>query len=154
MTKAGIKMFDIFEVADEFLGIESMTQKKLQKLCYYAQGWYVAITDRRLFNDQIQAWVHGPVSPKLYERYKMFGFNKIPKKESKATDDELKGIVKEIYRIYGKLDGGQLEELTHKEMPWINAREGLEAYESSTNAINIHDMKSFFKSKLLEEPNA
>lgn len=154
MTKGGIKMFDIFEVADEFLAIESMTQKKLQKLCYYAQGWYVAITDRRLFNDQIQAWVHGPVSPKLYERYKMFGFNKIPKKESKATDDELKGIVKEIYRIYGKLDGDQLEELTHKEMPWINAREGLEAYESSTNAINIDDMKSFFKSKLLEEPNA
>ena len=154
MTKGGIKMFDIFEVADEFLAIESMTQKKLQKLCYYAQGWYVAITDRRLFNDQIQAWVHGPVSPKLYERYKMFGFNKIPKKKSKATHDELKGIGKKIYRRYGKLDGDQLEELTHKEMPWISAREGLEAYESSTNAISIDDMKSFFKSKLLEEPNA
>lgn len=154
MTKGGIKMFDIFEVADEFLAIESMTQKKLQKLCYYAQGWYVAITDRRLFNDQIQAWVHGPVSPKLYERYKMFGFNKIPKKESKATDDELKGIVKEIYRIYGKLDGDQLEELTHQESPWMNARKGLEAHESSTNVIEFDDMVSFFHTKLLEESNA
>lgn len=147
-------MFDIYEVADEFLSIESMTQKKLQKLCYYAQGWYAAITNRKLFNDQIQAWVHGPVSPKLYEKFRMFGFNKIPKRESKVTDEELKGIVKEIYRIYGKLDGDQLEELTHKEMPWINAREGLEAYESSTNPIKFDDMVSFFQSKLLEEPNA
>lgn len=66
----------------------------------------------------------------------------------------MKGIVKEIYKIYGKLDGDQLEELTHKEMPWINAREGLEAYESSTNPIKFDDMVSFFQSKLLEEPNA
>lgn len=147
-------MFDICEVADEFLSIESMTQKKLQKLCYYAQGWYAGITNHRLFNDQMQAWVHGPVSPKLYEKFKMFGYNKIPKKESKTTDEELKGIVRQIYRIYGKLDGDQLEELTHEETPWKNARKGLEAHEPSTNPIKIDDMKSFFRSKLLEEPNA
>lgn len=147
-------MFDICDVANEFLAIESMTQKKLQKLCYYSQGWYAAITKQKLFNDQIQAWVHGPVSPKLYEKYKVFGYNNIPKKESKTTDEELKGIVREIYRIYGKLNGDQLEYLTHQEMPWKNARKGLEAFEPSSNPIKIDDMISFFSSKLLEEPNA
>lgn len=147
-------MFDIFEVAEEFLAIESMTQKKVQKLCYYAQGWYAAITLKKLFKDPIQAWVHGPVSPKLYDKYKIYGYNRIPKKESKTTSEELKGIVEQIYRIYGKLDGDQLEELTHKELPWINARKGLEAYELSTNEINFWDMVQFFQLKLQEEPSA
>ena len=147
-------MFDINDVADEFLSIESMTQKKVQKLRGYAQGWYSAITQKKLFNDQIQAWVHGPVSPKLYDRFKMYGYNKIPKKESKTTNEELKGIVRQIYRIYGKLDGDQLEELTHQESPWMNARKGLEAHESSTNVIEFDDMVSFFHTKLLEESNA
>lgn len=147
-------MFDINDVADEFLSIESMTQKKVQKLCYYAQGWYAAITLKKLYNDQLQAWIHGPVSPKLYERFKVYGYNKIPKKESRTTNEELKGIVKQIYRIYGKLDGDQLEELTHQELPWINARKGLEAHESSTNEICFDDLIYCFQSKLLEEPNA
>lgn len=147
-------MFDINDVADEFLSLESMTQKKVQKLCYYAQGWYAAITHKKLFKDQIQAWVHGPVSPKLYDRFKVYGYNKIPEKKSKTTNKELKGIVKQIYRIYGKLDGDQLEELTHQESPWINARNGIEAYEPSTNEIKFNDMESFFHTKLLEESNA
>ena len=66
----------------------------------------------------------------------------------------MKGIVREIYRIYGKLNGDQLECLTHEEMPWKNARKGLEAFEPSNNPIKIEDMVSFFSSKLLEEPNA
>lgn len=147
-------MFDINDVADEFLSLDSMTHKKVQKLCYYAQGWYAAITHKKLFEDQIQAWVHGPVSPKLYDRFKVYGYNKIPEKESKTTNKELKGIVRQIYRIYGKLDGDQLEELTHQESPWINARNGLETYEPSTNEIKFDDMESFFRTKLLEESNA
>ena len=39
-------------------------------------------------------------------------------------------------------------------MPWIKAREGLEAHESSINPIKFDDMVSFFKEKLLEESNA
>lgn len=147
-------MFDINDVANEFLSIESMTPKKIQKLCYYAQGWYSAITKKKLFDDQIQAWVHGPVSPKLYDRFKIYGYSKIPKNESKTSNEELKGIVRQIYRIYGKLDGDQLEELTHQESPWKKARKGLEAYESSTNVIDFDDMVSFFHTKLLEESNA
>ena len=147
-------MIDINVLADEFLAIEAMTQKKVQKLCYYAQGWYAAITSEKLYEEELQAWVHGPVSPKLYERFKMYGYNKIPQKDSKSEDDELKGIVQQIYRIYGKLDGDQLEELTHNESPWLNARVGLQPHESSTNVIDFKDMISFFKAKLLEEPSA
>lgn len=144
-------MFTINEVADEFLAIDSMTPKKLQKLCYYAQGLYGAITGERLFREELEAWIHGPVSPDLYSRYKAYGYNNIPKREVKSNNEDLKGIVEQIYRIYGKLDGNQLETLTHREDPWKNARGGVPPYEPSNNIIPFEDMVKFFKQRLLEQ---
>ena len=102
---------DILEVADAFLYLDSMSPKKLQKLCYYAQGWYAGLTGRRLFTNELEAWIHGPVSPKLYEKYKMYGYENIPQKDVNTEDIELRGIAEQIYRIYGKLDGDELEQL-------------------------------------------
>jgi uncharacterized phage-associated protein len=39
---------------------------KLQKLCYYAQGLALAVRDQPLFPEPIEAWLHGPVVPTLY----------------------------------------------------------------------------------------
>lgn len=144
-------LMDILEVAKAFLTISSMTQKKLQKLCYYAQGWYAGLTGKKLFDNDLEAWVHGPVCPKLYEKYKIYGYNEIPKINTYIGNEELKGIVEQIYRIYGKLDGDQLEELTHKEKPWINARKGIESWESSNEKIQFVDMEEYFLNKFREE---
>ena len=59
--REGARMTSIFEVARFFLTKESMTHLKLQKLCYYAQAWYLTIYGQRLFNEEFQAWLHGPV---------------------------------------------------------------------------------------------
>ena len=142
---------DILEVANAFLTLESMTQKKLQKLCYYAQGWYAGLTGKKLFTNDLEAWIHGPVCPKLYEEYKMYGYEEIPKKNAIITNEELRGIVKQIYRIYGKLDGDELEQLTHKEAPWIKARKGIESWVPSNEKIKFSDLKEFFSNKFKEE---
>ncbi len=34
---------------------------KLQKLLYYAQGFHLALYDEPLFPEAIEAWTHGPV---------------------------------------------------------------------------------------------
>ena len=61
---------DITQLADWFLSKESMTPKKLQKLCYYAVAWGYALLNRRIFNDdEFHAQIHGPVSPTLYHTY-------------------------------------------------------------------------------------
>ncbi len=146
-------MYTIEEVAEEFLTIDSMTQKKLQKLCYYAQGLYGAITGKKLFKDELEAWIHGPVSPVLYYKYKPYGYNNIPKRTSTKQNKDLHDILIEIYRIYGGLDGDQLEALTHKEEPWRNARKGLKPYEPSNEIISFEDIKSFFYQRLLEVTN-
>ena len=148
--RGGINM-DILEVAKAFLTISSMTPKKLQKLCYYAQGWYAGLTGMKLFDDDLQAWIHGPVCPKLYEAYKIYGYNEIPKLETNIANKELKGIVEQIYRIYGKLDGDELEQLTHQEKPWRNARKGIESCVPSNEIIEFDDMKEYFSNKFKEE---
>jgi uncharacterized phage-associated protein len=43
---------------DEELG-ELMSNLKLQKLVYYAQGFYLAFYNESLFNDEIAAWQYG-----------------------------------------------------------------------------------------------
>ena len=39
---------------------------KLLKLLYYAQGTFLALYGRPLFNESIEAWLHGPVVPDVY----------------------------------------------------------------------------------------
>ena len=69
--------YSVFDIANWFLSKGEMTHKKLQKLCYYAQAWCYALKDYRLENTDFQAWVHGPVSPALWERFKSFGYDPI-----------------------------------------------------------------------------
>lgn len=145
-------MYSIFQVANIFLELASMTPKKLQKLCYYAQGWSLGITREKLFSEDLEAWVHGPVSPALYDKYKCYGYNEIPKSNgNEIIDEELRGIVEQIYRIYGNLSGDQLEQMTHLEEPWKKARKGLQPWEASSNIIKVSDMMEYFNNKYREK---
>lgn len=57
---------------------ESLTPMKLQKLCYYAQGIYMATQDGEpLFEEDFEAWTYGPVIPALYDEYKEYGWRSI-----------------------------------------------------------------------------
>lgn len=71
----------VFDIADGFLAMESVTHKKLQKLCYYAYSWYLTLYDKRLFPHTFEAWIHGPVQPQLYQKYKHTGWQPIPCQE-------------------------------------------------------------------------
>lgn len=73
-------MHTALEVANWFLnyndekmysdGADYISNLKLQKLLYYAQGTFLAITNSPLFGDAIEAWMHGPVVPSVYHAYK------------------------------------------------------------------------------------
>lgn len=135
----------IFDVAKMFLSLDSMTHKKLQKLCYYAYSWYLTLYNKRLFENRFEAWIHGPVDPTLYEAYKHYGWQEIPKQElPPGYDPEVYEFVKQVYDAYGHLDGDQLEYLTHQEDPWIIARNGLPECEPSRNPIRDEDIKRYY----------
>ena len=142
-------MVSVFDVAQWFLSRESMTHKKLQKLCYYSQAWYCALFDGTpLFKENFEAWVHGPVCRELYPKYAGYGWSVIPMENN--NDDvfskDATDILKAVYDLYGKYNGDQLEEMTHQENPWLNQRSGLKEYEPSTNVISVKDMRDYYLS--------
>lgn len=140
--------YSIYDVADWFLSKGAMTHKKLQKLCYYAQAWSYALKNRRLIRADFQAWVHGPVSPALYDRFKNFGYDTIRlrgeyKCNMKEEDIEL---LENVWETYGEQTGNSLEALTHRELPWLEARKGYGENEKCTVVISPEVMKKYYKS--------
>ena len=126
---------------------------KLHKLLYYVQAWNLALYDKPLFNEKFQSWVHGPVSRVIYDRFKGTKnmLSTIDRKDIPDCLDLPESVashIGEVLEAYGDFSGTQLEELTHKELPWIKAREGLERFERSTRAISEDDMRNFYKSRL------
>ena len=142
-------MATVLDVAHWFLHKKSLTHKQIQKLCYYAQAWHLALLNRSLFDEEIQAWVHGPVIPVLYYQYANYGWEKMKRLTGKSPefeDDSLE-VLKAVYRTYSKLDGSQLESLTHSELPWQKARGNLAPYEICNNPISLETMKQYYGEK-------
>lgn len=130
-----------------------ITNKKLQKLVYYAQAWSLVLNNKKLFSEPIEAWVHGPAVRSLYIQYKKFGFEPIQeeiKPDSIKVSGKARELLDTVWNAYGKLDAGYLEMLTHSEKPWREAREGLQGSESSDNEISLKSMKSYYSEKMEE----
>ncbi len=146
-------------VADYFLykgqqDNKPISNKKLQKLLYYSQAWSLVIRNHKLFNEKIEAWVHGPAVRQVYLEYKKFGFNPIVKEiqsnEFDGLRPDVKKLLDEVWSVYGKFDAGYLEQLTHSEKPWQDARDGVQAHENSENGVTPKSMKSFYAQKMQE----
>ena len=150
----------IGNVAKWFLSKSSMSNKKLQKLCYYAYCWYIvffndveAITENNenailvLCQERFQAWVHGPVSPSLYRTYRDFGWQSIPKEEHPPLfDNEINDLLQQVWEAYRDFSAYELEALTHQETPWIRARKGIPSGEACSNEISPYDILQYYSS--------
>lgn len=98
---------------------ELLTDLKLQKLLYYAQGTAIKYTGRLLFAENIAAWRLGPVVPEVYDMYKSYGRNPIDEKiEKPEFDNDTEVILQDVYEEYGQFSASKLVEMTHEEMPW------------------------------------
>lgn len=146
-------MKTVFDIANWFLSKEKMTHKKLQKLVYYAYAWYLVLVNEqeddlgaKLFDARLEAWVHGPVFPDLYRKYKKFGGEDIPQYSgdlAEFNEDDL-DILTQVWDVYNQYTGNQLESITHQETPWITARNGCSVYEICTNEIEDRDIFKFY----------
>src|ERR1044071_4359251 len=63
---------------------EPISNLKLQKLLYYAQGWHLALRNEPLFHERIEAWVHGPAVPPVYGHFKKWSWQPIEWDPGKA----------------------------------------------------------------------
>jgi len=138
----------IFDLANAFLSIETMSHKKLQKLCYYAKAWHLALYNEPIITEPFEAWVHGPVNRELYGTYKQYGWDDIPKAESsEGIPSDVLSFAQQIYASYGALDAYDLEVISHKETPWIEARGACKPWEGCSVIISEDTMRDYYRSK-------
>ncbi|HAB65833.1 MAG TPA: hypothetical protein DCE23_00550 [Firmicutes bacterium] len=135
------------EVAKWFINELHPEPLKLQKLLYLAQGFSFAFYDRELFEDNIEAWVHGPVVPIVYHEYSSFKYNPISMNyelnDFSKDDQDVLNYVKDNYAKY---DSKFLEEMTHNQEPWLMSRDGLDPDEKSDKTISKSAIASYFTS--------
>lgn len=101
---------------DEEFGV-NITNLKLQKLLYYAQGFSLAWRGHPLFDEPIEAWAHGPVVRSVYFAHNGGRAAPLPTPadfDPDAIDAETRELLEEVYSVYGQYSAWGLRNLTHK----------------------------------------
>lgn len=107
-----------------------LTPMKLIKLVYIAHAWSLAILNRALISETVQAWKYGPVIESLYHGFKHFGNSTIPSKEIESLpsgdiDGQTRALLEKVWEKYGMLGATHLSSLTHLPgTPWAMIWEG------------------------------
>lgn len=134
---------------------ESPSVLKMQKLLYYCQAWHLAIFKAPLFKGEFQAWVRGPVSRDVYDRFinkTMFAPLKEddvrPSFQNALIQDDARKLIDQVLEVYGKYSDTQLAELTHRERPWIEARGTLPPQARCETLISEETMRDTYAARI------
>ena len=93
---------------------------KLQKLLYYAQGIHLALYETPLFSDPIEAWQYGPVVDSVYQTYKCNGADAIKIFDNPVENfsEQEEGTLQFVEKTFGQFSAWKLMDMTHEETPW------------------------------------
>ena len=127
-------------IVDQLKNVETL---KLQKLMYYCNGWSLAILDDPLFEDEIQAWAHGPVVTSIYPHHAgQVAVTEWPWGASGALTRDQERVCDAVIKSLGKKSGWALRELSHEEDAWLNA------YDQGRNTVITEEaMRADFDEK-------
>lgn len=117
------------DVANYFLATlgaqaeSDLTPMKLQKLCAYSQALALALLDRPIFAETIEAWTYGPVIPDVYKQFINYSRHVIPHQglsEQYARipfSDEEKFVLELCKNYYGIFSASELSSRSHRDFP-------------------------------------
>jgi len=141
-------MVSVFDVAKQILNrLGRISTWKLQKLCYYAQAWSLAWTEKPLFYEPIQAWANGPVCPDLFFVHRgkfIIGPEDLPGGDPSVLNADQLDTIDRVLSHYGSWEPYALREQTHAEDPWKNARKGIPDDVPSSNEITWASMGEYY----------
>lgn len=126
-----------------------ITPLSLQKALYYAQGFHYAFFSEFLFEDDCEAWAHGPVYPGIYQRYSNYCYNAIDSVDEpdiSSMPEEEKILLDNIVRHICCYSGKTLEAFTHIETPWVSSRGNLPVGASANRVIPKQIIGEYFSS--------
>jgi uncharacterized phage-associated protein len=125
---------------------ETISNLKLQKLLYYMQGFYIAIYDKKLFEEPIEAWQYGPVVREMYEYFKKHGSKSLTLNEEEqiiSLRDDEEVLFREVMEEYGQFSAVKLMNMTHEELPWKKV-----FAENPQGEISYDLLKEYFKTQI------
>ena len=147
-------MVDILDVARYTLTLGPMTQRKLQILCFYMQVWHIVFKGEKFMNTDFEAWMHGPTSERLYERYYEWGALVIPQTTYSLYNLKLseqdKAFIKGVYDLYKNYSTEDMKILSKKETPYLLTRKNLPKDAPCKAVIHNEIIRNFY-TEMLEE---
>ena len=158
--KAAMELKDLFRISNPLLltisyifeKSKEVTPLALQKLLYFIQGFHLAKFGAPLYEEDCCAWVHGPVYESVYNLFREFKYNPIEDNRFALFKDRHKELAPEVCDLidlvldsFGNYSGKFLESITHKELPWQEAREGLLDSEYSHAVIGKDCIEKYYK---------
>ena len=129
---------------------DKLTQLRLEKLLYFAQGTYLSLYDEKLFDDDLVHADYGPLAVKAHAKYegKRNLNSLINWKQALKDFSELNNIPKvslvlnSVFNKYADVSTSTLVDITHHQKPWISAKSGEE--------ISPKVLKEFFDSIVVQ----
>ena len=123
-----------------------MSNMKLQKMLYYQQGFHLAYFGTPLFDEDIEAWMYGPVVPSVYDYFKDYGRSGICLEDEHeiSLEEKEEALFSEVYKVYGAYSAIGLMNMTHSETPWKITPGG----PGQGHVIKKESMKTFFEKRL------
>lgn len=108
---------------------ERMDEMKMHKLMYFAQRESLMDTDNLLFDEVFYGWKFGPVLMSVREEYR----NAVPYSDVAQTVDEFtRALLEKVMTRYAGRSSWSLSRLSHDEVSWKHAREGLNPEDNGT----------------------
>jgi len=143
-------MLNCYDVARYFLAQideeagDLISNMKLQKLVYYAQGLNLALHDRPLFAEPLESWTHGPVVPALFHTYQRYKADAIPPPRDmdfSIYEPQTRELLDDVYAVFGQFSAWKLYNMTHEEPPYKETPIG--------KKISYETLRDYFKTQLV-----
>jgi uncharacterized phage-associated protein len=148
-----LRVADFFIWKDSQQNNPDLTNMKLQKLLYFAQGFYLIDHPDVLIDENIEAWKFGPVIPSVYHFFKSSKDNIVLLQRGNILKDQITGLTTEIeeslsetWEILKDIGAIHLSNITHADnSPWseiVAKRGGVKNL--NHDVIPIESIRRFF----------
>ena len=158
MTQSSTLAIANFFIRKSLKEKKPISQIKLQKLIYFAHGFYLAVKEKPLVNEKIEAWQYGPVIPLVYHRFKNWGNNEITrvlidKSDGLMISEEVIEFLDLVWHKFSRYSASELVNLSHeKDGPWHKAIEkskALVGFVVPNIVINNLEIYNYFREKFV-----
>lgn len=120
------KPYQPLALANEFICFDrdgGISHMKLQKLVYFAHGWWLTGEEGSILDEDPEVWRHGPVFNSMYKVLSGFGAARISapipslfgERPPRVDENDVRAfeLIRFIWGRYGRMSAFELSDMTH-----------------------------------------